>query len=96
MLFGVVRDVSFRAGAYDHVVETADGQRLVGVRSTTRNSRGANVAIAVDPSGCLAFPLEAELGAELRLKSAIAPVPPALEATASGPVAFGPSMEAPL
>lgn len=96
VLFGVVRDVSFRAGAYDHVVETADGQRLVGVRSTTRNSRGANVAISVDPSGCLAFPLEAELGAELRLKAATAPVPPALEASASGPVAIWPSMEAPM
>ncbi|HUY54280.1 MAG TPA: hypothetical protein VMV23_03875, partial [Candidatus Nanopelagicaceae bacterium] len=28
----------------------------VGVRSASRASRGANVGIAVDPAGCLAFP----------------------------------------
>ncbi|MHB8324035.1 MAG: ABC transporter ATP-binding protein [Candidatus Dormibacteria bacterium] len=57
ILYGMVRDTAFRAGAYDHVVETAGGARLVGVRSTSRASRGANVVIAVDPAGCLAFPL---------------------------------------
>ena len=56
ILYGMVRDSAFRAGAYDHVVETADGARLVGVRSASRASRGANVGIAVDPAGCLAFP----------------------------------------
>ncbi len=54
ILYGMVRDSAFRAGAYDHVVETAGGARLVGVRSA---KRGANVGIAVDPAGCLAFPL---------------------------------------
>ena len=57
ILYGMVRDSAFRAGAYDHVVETAGGARLVGVRSAGRASRGANVGIAVDPAGCLAFPL---------------------------------------
>ncbi len=57
ILYGMVRDSAFRAGAHDHVVETAGGTRLVGVRSASRASRGANVGIAVGPAGCLAFPL---------------------------------------
>ena len=57
ILYGMVKDCAFHAGAYDHVVETAEGAQLVGVRSSARAGRGANVVIAVDPAGCLAFPL---------------------------------------
>ncbi len=59
-LRGVVRDASFRSGAYDHVVDLAQGSRLTGVRSISRAPRGSNVAVVIDPVGCLAFP---DLGA---------------------------------
>ncbi|MHB8393474.1 MAG: ABC transporter ATP-binding protein [Candidatus Dormibacteria bacterium] len=95
VLFATVRDVSFRAGAYDHVVETADGQRLVGVRSTTRTSRGVNVGIAVDPAGCLAFPLEADLGAELRIPPATVSSSSEPELSPPGSVGLWSSLEAP-
>ncbi len=55
-LCGVVRDSSFRSGAYDHVVDMAQGFRLTGVRSNTRAARGSNVVVLIDPVGCLAFP----------------------------------------
>ncbi|MGC8473175.1 MAG: ABC transporter ATP-binding protein [Candidatus Dormibacteria bacterium] len=55
-LTGVVRDSSFRSGAYDHVVDLAGGSRLTGVRANGRSARGANVEVLIDPVGCLAFP----------------------------------------
>ncbi len=55
-LTGTIRDSSFRAGAYDHVVDVEGGSRLTGVRSHSRAARGGRVAIAIDPQGCLAFP----------------------------------------
>jgi iron(III) transport system ATP-binding protein len=54
-LEGVVRDTSFRSGAYDHVVDVAGGARLTGVRSATRVPRGSSVSITVEVTGCMAF-----------------------------------------
>jgi iron(III) transport system ATP-binding protein len=54
-LVGVVRDTSFRSGAYEHVVDLLQGSRLTGVRSATRVARGSKVGITVDAHGCLAF-----------------------------------------
>jgi len=54
-LRGVVKDVSFRAGGYDHVVDLAGGERLTGVRASQRHERGGNVGLLVEAAGCLAF-----------------------------------------
>ena len=55
-LRGLVRDSSFRSGAYDHVVDLAVGARITGVRANARAARGSNVDVLIDPAGCLAFP----------------------------------------
>jgi iron(III) transport system ATP-binding protein len=55
-LVGVVRDSSFRAGAYDHVVDLPSGRRLTGVRAASRARRGSSVALALSVEGSLAFP----------------------------------------
>jgi len=54
-LVGVVRDTSFRSGAYDHVVDLTVGTRLTGVRCATRVPRGSSVNITLEVTGCMAF-----------------------------------------
>jgi len=55
VLPAVVKDVSFRAGWYDHVVDLPGGERLTGVRAGERYERGSPVGLQLDPAGCLAF-----------------------------------------
>jgi hypothetical protein len=52
-LAGVVADVAFCGGGYEHVVEVAGGALLGGVRSPLRAERGSNVAVRLDPGGLL-------------------------------------------
>jgi iron(III) transport system ATP-binding protein len=53
---GTVRDVAFRGRGYDHVVELAGREKLMGVFHPTRHSLGTNVRVQLDPAGCLVFP----------------------------------------
>ncbi|HUY57367.1 MAG TPA: ABC transporter ATP-binding protein [Candidatus Micrarchaeaceae archaeon] len=55
VLPAVVKDVSFRAGWYEHVVDLRGGERLTGVRSASRYERGRNIGLVLDPAGCLVF-----------------------------------------
>jgi iron(III) transport system ATP-binding protein len=54
-LSGTVCDVAFRGRGYDHVVEVANGHRLVGVFGPDRLDRGSEVRLSLDPVGCFAF-----------------------------------------
>jgi iron(III) transport system ATP-binding protein len=54
-LAAVVKDVSFRAGWYEHVVDLEGGERLTGIHAGERHERGRNVRLQLDPAGCLAF-----------------------------------------
>lgn len=80
LLLGVVRDNSFRSGAYDHVVDLDGGHRLTGVSSADRVPRGRHVGIRVDAVGCLAFAVESQ-----SLLAPCAPAGVAVDATA-GPL----------
>ncbi len=51
-----VCDVAFRGRGYDHVVEVAGRHRLTGIFHARRVERGRQVALHVDPAGCIAFP----------------------------------------
>ncbi|HVB13616.1 MAG TPA: ABC transporter ATP-binding protein [Candidatus Dormibacteraeota bacterium] len=55
VLAALVKDVSFRAGWYEHVVDLPSGERLTGIRAGERHERGRNVGLQLDPAGCLAF-----------------------------------------
>ena len=54
-LSGTVCDVAFRGRGYDHVVEVANGHRLVGVFGPDRLDRGSEVLLSLDSVGCFAF-----------------------------------------
>ncbi len=54
-LSGTVCDVAFRGRGYDHVIEVANGHRLVGVFGPDRLDRGSEVKLSLDPVGCFAF-----------------------------------------
>lgn len=51
---GRVVDVAYRGRGYDHVV-TGDAGTLTAVFSSQRWERGANVAVTLDPEGCVAY-----------------------------------------
>jgi iron(III) transport system ATP-binding protein len=55
VLPALVKDVSFRVGGYEHVVDLPGGERLTGVRAGERHERGRRVALELDPAGCLAY-----------------------------------------
>jgi len=55
VLPALVKDVSFRTGGYEHVVDLPGGERLTGVRAAERHERGRSVALELDPAGCLAY-----------------------------------------
>ncbi|MDA8296015.1 MAG: ABC transporter ATP-binding protein [Actinomycetota bacterium] len=55
-LFARVTDVAFRGVGYEHAVVLADGTPLNGIFSPRRARWGENVGVALQPSGCLAFP----------------------------------------
>lgn len=53
---GTVIDVAYRGRGYDHVVSCGNGT-LAAVFSTRAHARGAQAKVSLDPSGCIAFPL---------------------------------------
>ena len=55
---GTVIDVAYRGRGYDHVVACAGGT-LASVFSVRPRARGMQVKLSLDPSGCIAFPLNA-------------------------------------
>ena len=55
---GTVIDVAYRGRGYDHVVACGDGT-LASVFSVRPRARGRQVKLSLDPSGCIAFPLNA-------------------------------------
>lgn len=59
VLAGRVLDVGFRGRGYDHVVELAGGERLVGIFDEARRDRGVAVGVRFGELGALAFPEEA-------------------------------------
>lgn len=56
LLAGTVVDVAYRGRGYDHVVHTAAGP-LSGVFHPHSHPRGTDLAVRLDPGGCLAFPV---------------------------------------
>ncbi len=54
-LLAVVKDVSFRAGWHEHVVDLSGGECLTGIRSGERNERGRNIGLELQVTGCLAL-----------------------------------------
>ena len=53
---GTVLDVAYRGRGYDHVI-TAGDATLTSVFAVRPRARGSAVRLALDPSGCIAFPL---------------------------------------
>ncbi len=53
-----VIDVAYRGRGYDHVVQ-CDGARLISVFDTRAWPRGSRCGLILQPSGCLAYPVEA-------------------------------------
>jgi iron(III) transport system ATP-binding protein len=53
---GTVLDVAYRGRGYDHVISTGDAT-LTSVFAVRARVRGSAVRLALDPSGCIAFPL---------------------------------------
>ncbi|WP_051450165.1 ABC transporter ATP-binding protein [Actinospica robiniae] len=53
---GTVVDVAYRGRGYDHVVSCGNGT-LAAVFSPSAYARGVQVKVSLDPSGCIAFPL---------------------------------------
>jgi iron(III) transport system ATP-binding protein len=52
---GTVLDVAYRGRGYDHVIRCGE-TTLTAVFSATAHARGADVAVMLDPQGCLAYP----------------------------------------
>jgi iron(III) transport system ATP-binding protein len=55
-LEGVVADVAFRGGGYEHAIDVPGRTRLTSVFSRTRAARGSTVGLRLDPAGCHVFP----------------------------------------
>jgi iron(III) transport system ATP-binding protein len=53
---GTVVDVAYRGRGYDHVISCGDAV-LTSVFAARPHARGASVRLALDPAGCIAFPL---------------------------------------
>jgi hypothetical protein len=55
-LAGTVVDVAYRGRGYDHVV-TGPAGTLAAVFDQRSRPRGSTVEIALDPAGCVAYPI---------------------------------------
>jgi hypothetical protein len=55
-----VVDVAYRGRGYDHVVRCGD-QMLTGIFDDRRYPRGAQVALELAPSGCVAYPADPDV-----------------------------------
>jgi iron(III) transport system ATP-binding protein len=58
---GTVIDVAYRGRGYDHVIACGD-RHLTSVFSVRPWARGTQARLSLDPTGCIAFPLNAAAG----------------------------------
>jgi ABC-type Fe3+/spermidine/putrescine transport system ATPase subunit len=75
---GTVIDVAYRGRGYDHVIACGD-RHLASVFSARPWARGAQAKLSLDPTGCLAFPLNdsAEIGYDGEVTAVMAGSEPA-------------------